>query len=80
MEKSNKSNEFTNLNVFFQEIPVWKKFTWTFEEAAKMTNVGEHALRDLAKRDDVPFVLKIGTKTLLKRELLLQYLDGCNEV
>ena len=72
------SNEVSNLNVAFQ-VPLWKKYALTFNEAAKITNIGEHTLRALAQ-NDTSFVLRVGTKTLLKQKQLLEFLDGINQL
>ena len=58
------------------EIPLWKKSNLTLEEAAAYSGVGINKLRYLSNREDCPFVLWVGSKRLLKRRKLDEYLDG----
>lgn len=56
------------------EIPVWKKANLTLEEAA-YSGVGINKLRELSDSDGCKFVLWVGSKWLLKRRPLEQYLE-----
>ena len=58
------------------EIPLWEKSNLTLEEAAAYSGVGINKLRYLSNREDCPFVLWVGSKRLLKRRKLDEYLDG----
>lgn len=58
------------------EIPVWEKANLTIEEAAALTQVGQKKIRELIKERDCDFALSIGTKTVIKRERFLRYLDN----
>lgn len=57
------------------EVPVWKKANLTLEEAAAYSGIGINKLRELSDSDDCKFVLWVGSKRLLKRRLLEQYLE-----
>lgn len=57
-----------------KEVPIWEKTTLTLEEAATYTGVGINKLRDISNDERCPFVLWNGTKRLLKRKQLEDYL------
>lgn len=58
-----------------KEVPVWEKSNLTLEEAAAYSGIGEHKLRELSDKEDCEFVLWIGTKRLLKRKKLDEYIE-----
>ena len=57
------------------EVPVWEKENLTLEEAAAYSGIGINKLRELSDSDDCKFVLWVGSKRLLKRRSLEQYLE-----
>ena len=57
------------------EVPIWEKSNLTLEEAAAYSGVGINKLRKLSDSESCPFVLWIGTKRLLKRKKLDEYLE-----
>ena len=57
------------------EVPVWEKANLTLEEAAAYSGIGINKLRELSDSDDCKFVLWVGSKRLLKRRSLEQYLE-----
>ena len=59
-----------------KEVPVWEKSNLTLEEAAAYSGIGIHKLRELSDKEDCEFVLWIGTKRLLKRRKLDEYIEG----
>lgn len=58
------------------EVPVWERFTITIEEAAQYFGIGTSKLRELSNEDNCPFVLWVGSKRLIKRQKLEEYLSG----
>lgn len=56
-------------------VPIWEKSTLTIEEAAAYSGIGRNKLRFLTDKEDCPFVLWIGSKRLIKRKLLDEYID-----
>lgn len=58
------------------DIPIWKKSNLTLEEAAAYSGVGICKLRELSNDEGCDFVLWIGTKRLLKRKKLDEYIEG----
>lgn len=57
------------------EVPVWKKSNLTLEEAAAYSGIGINKLRSISDKDDCPFVLWVGTKRLLKRKKLDEFIE-----
>ena len=56
------------------EIPIWEKSNLTLEEAAAYFNVGINKLRELSEDRNCRFVLWCGSKRLIKRRMLDDYL------
>ena len=57
------------------EIPVWERSSLTIDQAAVYCGVGKDKLRELTDREDCPFVLWVGSKRLIRRKKLDEYLD-----
>ncbi len=57
------------------EVPIWEKANLTLEEAAAYSGVGINKLRTISDSESCPFVLWIGSKRLLKRKKLDEYLE-----
>lgn len=58
-----------------EEFPLWHKSYLTVEEAATYSGIGKDKLRELTDDENCPFVLWNGTKRLIKRRVLDEYLD-----
>ena len=58
-----------------QDYPIWRKSYLTIEEAATYSGIGRAKLRRLTDKEDCPFVLWNGTKRLIKRRGLDDYMD-----
>ena len=58
-----------------KEIPIWEKSNLTLEEAAAYSGIGINKLRTLSDSEHCQFVLWIGSKRLIKRRRLDEYLD-----
>ena len=58
-----------------KEVPVWEKANLTLEEAAAYSGIGIHKLRQLSDKEDCEFVLWVGTKRLIKRRKLDDYIE-----
>lgn len=61
-------------------VPIWEKSNLSIEEAAAYFGIGVRRLRKLAKRDKCHFVLQIGSKRMIKRKLLEEYLANNHKV
>ena len=57
-----------------REVPIWEKANLTLEEAATYYNIGINKLRELSDDENCPFVLWCGSKRLIKRIALNDYL------
>lgn len=58
-----------------EKLDIDKKCLLTLEEAAEFTGIGIHKLRELSNNDNCQFVLFNGSKRLLKRQKLEEYLN-----
>lgn len=58
-----------------KEVPIWEKTNLTLDEAAAYTGIGVNKLRTLTDKEDCEFVLWIGTKRLLKRKKLDEFIE-----
>ncbi len=56
-------------------IPINEKSNLTLEEAASYFNIGINKLRELSDDDKCTFVLWVGSKRLIKRKKLEEYLS-----
>ncbi len=62
-----------------QSVPIWEKYALTIYEATEYFNIGEHRLRQIVRENrQADFVLWIGTKVEIKRELFEKFLDEIN--
>lgn len=58
-----------------KEIPIWKKSNLTLEEASAYSGIGINKLRQLTNDERCEFVLWVGTKRLIKRRKLDEYME-----
>lgn len=63
-----------------KEVPIWQKQNLTIEEAAAYSNIGINKLYALADMPDCKFVLRVGSKRLIKRKLFDKYIDDAVEL
>ena len=63
-----------------ERIPIWEKTHLTLEEAAAYTGIGVNKLRQLTNDKRCPFVLFVGTKRMIKRKRLDEYLEKCYSI
>lgn len=59
-----------------REVPIWEKSNLTLEEAAAYSGIGINKLRKLSDAESCEFVLWIGSKRLIKRKKLDEYIEG----
>ena len=60
-------------------VPVWEKYALTIYEAAEYFGIGEHRLRTLVRENrQADFVLWIGVKVEIRRELFEKFLNEIN--
>ena len=59
-----------------KEVPIWEKYALTICEAALYFRIGETKLRQIVEENsDAEFVIRIGNRTLIKRNIFEQYVD-----
>ena len=63
-----------------KEVPIWEKTNLILEEAAAYCGIGVNHLRKISDKENCPFVLWIGTKRLIKRKKLDEYLEKAYSV
>lgn len=57
------------------DVPIWEKSNLTLEEAAAYFGIGINKLRELSDEKNCRFVLWCGSKRLIKRKALDEYLE-----
>ena len=68
-------HSYKERNMPMKDVPIWEKSNLTLEEAAAYSGIGINKLREMSDSKDCTFVLWNGTKRLLKRRRLDEYLD-----
>lgn len=58
-----------------KDVPIWEKSNLTIEEAAAYSGIGRNKLRELTDDEHCQFVLWIGSKRLVKRRKLDEYIE-----
>lgn len=58
-----------------KEVPIWEKSNLTLEEAAAYFGIGINKLRQITDDEDCKFVLWCGSKRLIKRREMDEYLS-----
>ena len=57
------------------DVPIWNKANLTIKEAAAYFGIGMNKLRELTEDENCKFVLYIGSKRLIKRQMFEKYLE-----
>ena len=55
------------------DVPIWNKANLTIKEAAAYFGIGMNKLRELTEDENCKFVLYIGSKRLIKRQMFEKY-------
>ena len=61
-------------------IPIWEKMNLTIEEAAQYSNISSKTLRRFINECTPDLILKIGTKTLIKRKVFEKFLERTDAI
>ena len=59
-----------------ERVPIYQKMTLTIREAAEYSNIGINKIDAMLKQPGCPFVLYIGTRKLVKRKEVENYISG----
>ena len=62
------------------EVPIWEKSNLTLEEAAAYFNIGINKLREMTNAKNCVFVIFNGSKRLIKRRKLEEYLEAVDVI
>lgn len=62
------------------KVEIKDKLNLTIEEAAAYSGISERVLRDRLSEGQYNFILKNGTKTLIKRKLFEKYLESVDAI
>ena len=68
MNKNNKNNKNNENNENKPMVRVSEKIVLTIPEAAALSNIGQNRLDKLLRAPNCPFVIRVGTKKLVKRK------------
>lgn len=63
-----------------KEVPIYEKSNLTLEEAAAYFGIGVNKLRELTDDKNCRFVLWVGSKRLIKRKQLDDYLSNAYSI
>ncbi len=58
-----------------REVPIWERTLLTIEEASDYTGIGINRLRAFAQTSNNDIVFYVGSKKMIKRKKLDDYLD-----
>jgi len=60
----------------YNDIPIWRKYTLSVQEASKYFRIGDKKMRKLIEENpSANYILWNGTRPQIKRRLFEQYLD-----
>lgn len=60
-----------------EEIPIWRKYCLSVEEASQYFHIGEERLRRLQRENrDADYLISIGNRCYFKRALFERFVDG----
>lgn len=80
VKKHDVNRNYNNVSAANQFIPIWEKMNLTIEEAAKYSNISSKTLRRFINECTPDFILKIGTKTLIKRKVFEKFLERTDAI
>lgn len=56
------------------QVPIWYKTNLSIEEAAAYSGISRDKLYEMTNKENCPFVLWIGNRRLIKREVFDEYI------
>jgi phage antirepressor YoqD-like protein len=64
-----------------EKLPLEKRYLLTIKETVALFGIGEKKLRQIVRaNDELPFVLRNGTKYMIKRELFEEFIRETDAV
>ena len=73
-------NKNDRINDDHYDVAIRDKITLSIDEAAAYSGIGVNKIREMTKSPLCNFVLYVGKKTLIKRELFEEYINRATEV
>ena len=71
-----RNNDDTN-----PDIPFWKRYAFTIEEAAEFYLIGQAKLRSIVEYEpNADFIIYNGNRVLIKKVQFEKYLDSCTTI
>ena len=71
-----RNNDDTSL-----DIPLWKRYAFTIEEAAVFYHIGQAKLRSIVEYEpNADFIIYNGNRVLIKKVQFEKYLDSCTTI
>ena len=62
------------------QVPIWEKYALTIDEASAYFGIGTGKIRELTNDNDCNFVLWVGNKRLIKKQLFEKYLSAAYSI
>lgn len=63
------------------KVPLQNKYLLTIKETVELFGIGEHRLRNIVRNNnELKFVLKVGVKYMIKRELFEEFIREVDEI
>jgi len=56
------------------EVPIWHKMTLSIEEAMAYSGIGKTKLYEMTNKEDCPYIVWVGNKRMIKREIFESYI------
>ena len=65
----------------YPDVPIWEKYTFTIEEAARYFRIGEKKLRKLAEENpDASWLIMNGNRVQIKRRQFEKVIDSLDVI
>lgn len=79
--KSISESEGTDEKSMSEDVPLWRKYTLSVEEAARYFRIGRAKLRKIIdENENAPFIIWNGNRPQIKRKLFEEYIDKSNVI
>ncbi len=73
--------DLSSAGIVKPDVPIWRKYTLTIEEAAEYFRIGQKRLRQIVSEDPhADFILQNGNRIQIKRKKFEDYVDRASAV
>jgi len=73
-------NQIKEVSTEVESCPLWEKVLLTVNQASQYSGIGINTLRDLTDEPNCKFVFWIGTKRMIKRKELEQFIGKTKKI